>query len=270
MAEKNLMRSGRYSREWVKGFYDQAHVWWGPDPQEEGTHEGRLDAIRRHCGTAARRVLDLGAGSGMTAATLADAGYDVTAVEINDTDAATGRQLEAIPRAGKLSYLQGDFYDISLAGRFDVITCWQVFGIGSDADQRTLLRRIAHEWLAPGGMVLIDIYTHTWPILNAGKQWQLDPLPGVPGSVGMIERCHYDAVHGRWIDEWVPVNEPEKALSQSVRCYSPAELLMLIEHTGLRLACIDLEGKRIDPQSDEILLDKDIFNAWGYLAVFQK
>jgi len=104
---------------------------------------------------------------------------------------------------------------------------WEGFGLGSDADQRQLLRRIAQHWLAPGGYVVMDVYSPIGPARHAGSEVLLPPLEGVPGSVEMIERCHFDPVHSRWIDEWQPTQEPEKTFAPAIRCYSPADFLLL-------------------------------------------
>ncbi len=63
--------------------YTQAGIWWGDDPQAEGTHTERAAIIKRLCGAGKKRILDLGAGPGRTAAHLADQGHDVVAVELN-------------------------------------------------------------------------------------------------------------------------------------------------------------------------------------------
>jgi hypothetical protein len=68
----------------------------------------------------------------------------------------------------------------------------------------------------------------------------------------MIERAYYDPIYGRWIDEWQPVAEPEKALAQSVRCYTPADLLLLLEGTGLALKQLEVNGQALDLSSQAI------------------
>ncbi len=45
----------------------------------------------------------------------------------------------------------------------------------------------------------------------------------------MTERSFYDTVLGRWIDEWEPVGDIAKTRRQSIRCYTPADLLLLLE-----------------------------------------
>ena len=202
MKPGSLFQTGKYSNDWTKDFYDRAAIWWGSDPQAEGVHAARTQTIERLCGAGAKRILELGAGPGATAATLADLGHTVVAIELSPLRAQYARELAKIPRQGSLTILEADFYTVDLNARFDVICCWEVFGLGSDADQRRLLKRIAREWLAPNGSALVEVYNPIRPARDAGTEERLAPLKGVPGSVEMFERCHFDAVHGRWIIEW--------------------------------------------------------------------
>ncbi len=227
----------------------------------------RVKLIERLCGAGPRRVLELGAGGGGTAAAMADYGYSVVAVELNPVAAAYAIKRFKAPYNGAVTFLEADFYTVELEGQFDVVTCWQAFGIGSDADQRRLLKRIAQEWLAPGGSVLMDVYHPAGPARDHGKEWRLAPLPGVPGSVEMIERCQYDPVQGRWIDEWQPVANPENALAQTVRCYTPADLVLLLEGTELCLKTVEIEGEAIDVAANAQMAAKDWFaRDYGYLV----
>jgi SAM-dependent methyltransferase len=243
---KSLLRQEDYSQEWVKDFYSQAGIWWGEDPQAAGVHQTRVKSVERLCGGGSKTILDLGTGPGATAAALADAGHRVLAVELSPTRARFAKALAMIPRKGSLTVLEDDFYEMDIKDRFDVVCCWETFGLGTDADQRRLLQRMAQEWLAPEGSVLMDVYNPAGPARDAGKEWRLSPLPGVPGSVEMFERCHYDPVQGRWIDEWQPTANPEGSLAQTLRCYTPADLLLLLEGTGLRLKLIEIAGEAID------------------------
>ncbi len=265
MKPTSLFRLGNYSTDWVKDFYDQTSIWWGPDPQAQGVHAKRVETVERLCGKGARRILDLGSGPGATAAALADAGHTVVAVEFS-ARAQYAQELVKVPRKGSLTVLEADFYTVALEERFDVVCCWEVFGLGSDADQRRLLKRIAQEWLAPNGCVLMDVYNPIKPARDAGTEEVLPPLKGVPGSVEMIERCHFDPVHCRWIDEWQPTAEPDRALAQTLRCYTPADLLLLLEGTGLALKRIEVDGQVVETGTDRITTLGPLMEAWSYLA----
>ena len=82
----------------------------------------------------------------------------------------------------------------------------------------------------------------------------------------MINRCYFDPVHCRWVDEWQPTAAPEKTLAQTIRCYTPADLLLLLEHTGLMLKRIEVDGQAIDFHDEKMALSETLLEAWGYLA----
>ena len=103
MKPVSLFELGHYSLEWVKDFYTQAGIWWGPDPQELSVHNTRVKTIERLSGPGIKRILELGAGPGATAAAMADAGHSVIAIELSSTRAQYARELARIPRA-RFSY----------------------------------------------------------------------------------------------------------------------------------------------------------------------
>ncbi len=266
MERVSLLRIGDYSVDWTRDFYTQASTWWGPDPQPPGVHQKRVGIVERLAGPRPKKILDLGAGAGYTAAAMADRGHEVVAVESAPARARHAQELAKVARKGSLTALEADFYTVELAERFDVVCLWEVFGLGSDADQRRLLRRIAHEWLIPDGCILMDVYCPFRPARDAGTAVRLAPLEGVPGSVEMFERCHFDPVHCRWIDEWEPTAVPEQALAQAVRCYTPADLLLLLEGTGLALERIEVDGQVVDVHADKVVKSGPLMEAWIYIA----
>ena len=83
----------------------------------------------------------------------------------------------------------------------------------------------------------------------------------------MLERCHYDPVQGRWTDEWQPTANPEHALAQTLRCYTPADLLLLLEGTGLRLKSIEIAGEAIDVTANRRMINASWFaRDYNYLV----
>jgi hypothetical protein len=89
--------------------------------------------------------------------------------------------------------------------------------------------------------------------------------------VEMSERCHFDPRHCRRIDEGVPVAHPEEALARSIRCHSPADLLLLLEGTGLLLTEVEVADEALEvraPDGDQhITLSPALPEVWSYLAV---
>lgn len=258
---------------WVAPFYARQAAWSGgyTRPVESADHE-RVDQLLRLAGvgpdalTADQgplRVLELGAGGGQAAAAAAARGLRVTAVELVPELAAHARSLaptiaagpantaepditaapEIAPgpaghsrpngRAGSLSVLEGDFYTLDPGGPFDVVCYWDGFGIGSDDDQRSLLRRI-HGWLAPGGCALVEVYTPWYWAAAAGREQHFHD--------GSARRYGFDADGCRMLDRWWPEGREAEGVTQSLRAYSPADLRLLLEGTGLVLDRIEEGG----------------------------
>jgi SAM-dependent methyltransferase len=200
-------------------------------------------------------VLELGAGSGQMAAALADLGYHVVANELLAEVAARAQELAAVPRAGSMTVIQGNFYEFDPGREFDVVCYWDGFGLGSDADQRVLLRRV-REWLSPGGHALIEVYT----------PWYWPQAAGRTMILGRAERRYeFDGRGNRMLDTWWAREDPESAVTQSLRCYAPADLELLLEGTGLRL--IDVEpGGSYDAVSERYEADAPLERAMSYVA----
>lgn len=260
----SLFQRGTYSLEWVKGFYTQAGRWWGPEVN--GLEKLRAATIERLCGKGIKRILELGAGAGLTAALMANGGHHVVAVELSPIYAGYAREHLKTPRTGTLEIIEADFYTVELAGRFDVVCYWDGFGVGADADHRRLLQRIARHWLALGGSVLMDVFSPVKPLRDANTTVQLNPLEGVPESVKMNRRCHFDPLNCRWIDEWEPIDEPDKALAQTVRCYTPVDFLLLLEGTNLTLKHLEVDGEALDFKSGSIITNGPLMEAYSYLV----
>lgn len=50
-------------------------------------------------------------------------------------------------------------------------------------------------------------------------------------------------LHCRWIYEWVPTADPDKALAQTLRCYSLVDFRLLLDDTGLVIKQIKVGGE---------------------------
>jgi SAM-dependent methyltransferase len=230
--------------DWAKEFYSRTGAWWGGAEARisEDDHK-RVAAIRRHAGEPPARILELGAGYGGAATLTAQTGYAVTAVELGDR-----ADYSALP------LIKDDFYTVRLDGRFHAVSYWDGFGVGTDADQRRLLRRIATEWLEPDGVALIDVYNPlVWSRRHGRQEERLArPEDGYPHHLYNLKT--FDPETCTATDTWWDADSPDDRISQRLRCYSPADLALLLEGTGLRLATKEAD---------------DLQEQWSYLAVLR-
>lgn len=234
---------------WMNNFYSTTGKWWGPAESEitERDH-GRVALLKQIC-PEAKTVLELGSGYGNTAAVTADAGFDVVANELSDRiDFA--KKFAQQDLKGSLKFIKGDFYEADLGHGYGAVVYWNGFGIGSDNEQRRLLKRISSEWLAPGGKALIDIGNPFVRASWAGEEEHKDASPERGYQYAIDERTDYDPVHNRFIDTWWETGKPGNKLTQTLRNYTAADLVLLLEGTGLRLECIYVAGKRLELEAD--------------------
>lgn len=232
------------SMDWIKTFYCKAVEWWGESWYDGENLAERLAKIVKYLPEEDKRILELGAGTGETAEFLCQQGIQVTAVDLCDENIRLLNQIAE--KNTNLTVLQGSFYDVLLTEKFPVICLFECFGLSTDQDQRKLLKRISQEWLTEQGVVILDVYHPYSPIRNTGKKIELDRLEHIPGSVDMTEYTFYDPIKNRWIDIWEPKNDKSKAGMQSIRCYTPADLILLLEGTGLKIKCLDMNGESLD------------------------
>jgi SAM-dependent methyltransferase len=237
--------------EWAKEFYTK-QVLWGGWPAGWAAHSlsTLLAAVQRHPAAVARlagagpqRILELGAGPSFTAAALAAGGHSVVAVELVPECLANLRRLAAEVRREDLRVVEGDFYQLTLPEPFDVVCSFDGFGIGADAEQRRLLQRMAG-WLTPGGCALIDILTPWyWAAMEqkpreSERSWQTGQARG---------RWDFDPEGCRMVGPMWHVDDESHVVTQSIRCYAPADLRLLLEGTGLSLQALEgYESERYD------------------------
>ena len=218
--------------DWIERFYSLKSDWLGEPATIWDYERARARTIERLCGPPPKRVLELGAGSGGAAAATADLGYDVTAVELSVLRAANARQHASQPHSGALTVVEGDFYRAELGTGFDIVAYWDGFGVGTDDDQRRLLARIADSWLAPDGVALIDVFSPWVWARDAGKEKHALERR-VRG------RLDFHPLECRFTETVWPEHDESLAVTQTIRCYSPADLALLLDGTGLRITRIE-------------------------------
>lgn len=251
--------------DWVREFYSRTGAWWArADARVTGRDHARARLVREH-GTDTGTVLELGSGYGATAVAMAQAGYTVTAVEISDRVDHSAALAEGLP-PGSLTVHRADFYEVTLPGRFDVVCYWNGFGIGSDADQRRLLTRIAGEWLRPGGTALVDVFNpFVWASWD-GDEEHLTPDAAAGYDHDLRERTQFDPVTCTATDTWWESGNPGEPITQTLRCYTPADLSLLLTGTGLALSAI-VAGDQVLPPSPHPGLGSLLRDNHEYLAV---
>jgi SAM-dependent methyltransferase len=199
--------------------------------------------LMRRAGIHEGLVIDLGCGSGIWAAALVDAGYDVIGVDQSPALLEIARE-----RAPGARFVQGSLYDVKLPPCSAVTALGECFSYSVDrrAGRQALsivLRRIAAA-LRPGGLLVFDVMTagsepehgrRTW---SEGPDWLLcldareDPAAGTLTrriTVLRPEAEYYrrsDELHRLWL-------------------YSRGAALADLDAAGLRARTLTGYGRRV-------------------------
>jgi len=245
--------------EWVEAFYSKQEEWSGcytslPGPEDHERAQFVTAALAGQMG----RVLELGAGGGQSALATAKLGHEVTAIELVARTAAHARTLVPQAAPGTLHIVEGSFYTLPLPETFDVICYWDGFGVGTDAQQRMLLQRVAR-WLAPSGTVLMDINTPWYWARASGRQMSASTF---------VRQYDFDADGCRMLDHWWQAERPAERVTQSLRCYSPQDLRLLVEGTGLVLEQVE-PGGAVDYEAGTYASSVPLEQAMQYRALLR-
>ena len=241
---------------WASSFYDlQGRLTGCYDSVIHPYHHELATRATRFLGGPGR-VLELGAGGGQFAVAARMQGHAVTAIELVP---AAARRIQALAgeHTARVRVINGDFYTVDAGGPFDLVCYWDGFGIGADEDQRALLRRVAG-WLAPGGAALVEAYTPWYWARHAGFTRR---------APGYVQTYDFDADTCTLLDTYAP--EGEAAQTQRLRCYSPADLRLLLQGTGVTVQDV-WPGGRFDGDTGTWHPSVPLRECMSYTAVLRR
>ena len=232
--------------EWVRAFYEKQQQWADVcSGSVRNVHRRRAALIVCPRRKPPYRILELGCGGGQSAVALAELGHEVVGLDVLPAVIAHAQRLANGVPGGSVSFIETDFYEYRSNRPFDIVCYFDGFGIGSDSDQRHLLELVS-SWLRPTGRAFLDVYNPDYWEQQVGNEMSWSDVS---------RRYGYDRSERRMLDTWWPTGHPEKAVTQTLRCYRPEELEALIEETRLslvevtRCAEYDAPGTKSDPES---------------------
>jgi tRNA (cmo5U34)-methyltransferase len=177
-------------------------------PPYDAFYGGAIEALRL-AERPVRRVLDIGAGTGLLAAHVR---ATVPEVELTLLDGAAEMLRQARARlGGAAAYLHADFTDELPAGPWDAVVSSLAIHHLDDAGKRALLRSI-HAVLAPGGVFVNadQVAGPTDALERAYREWHERSARGLGATDGewraarermTHDRCSPVGDHLRWMRE---------------------------------------------------------------------
>ena len=209
-------------------------------------------------------VVEWGAGTGRLAVALAEAGHEVTAVELSKGMVEVGRE-----KGTTVEWARGDMRDASLGRRYGLAICAfnSLLCLLSVDDAVTFLRN-AHRHLAPGGLLGIEV--------SAFSPEELSDPPGGPvlrhdftrelfdgGSLDRFSISRYDPasqlLRMRLFYETYGASgllESKRAHGLTIRVVGRGELELMLGISGFEVEAAygGFEGEPFDEGSDHLIV----------------
>lgn len=232
-----------HSNHWTTDFYTLMYeVFKSTVTETAEMYQTQAQEVHQQLAYKPNHTLELGAGFGLFAKGFAPLTERMTTLDlIPEMVAFTKKHTPA-----NVNALCGNFYSIELSDKFDAIVYLDGFGIGDDAEQLSLLKRIK-SWLDPDGHALIDIYNATfWDRADGVKMALTDSV---------LRQYHYNKDNQRMIDTWWRRDEKDSKQTQSLKCYLPEQINALVKEAELHIeayypgATMDYETMTYSKQS---------------------
>lgn len=252
--------------DWVKAFYQAQNRWMGVYLRDiDAEHWQRVQKFRKlfpRYKSEELDILELGAGGGQTACLFAKDGHRVHTIELLEESCVHARQLaREYKLEKKLNIVQGDFYQYEFPEKaFDYILYFDSFGIGSDKEQQRLLGRAKH-WLKDEGRLFIEVGS-TWYWASEARGHEMD-------LGAYTRRYDFDFAGNRLLDYWWPKGKEDEILHQSLRCYTPSDLELLISPLGLALESY-WPGGRVDYLREQFIPEAELAEAMTFYTSIKK
>jgi len=151
-----------FSQAELDKFNELAHRWWDPQGPQKALHAlnpARLGYVADRVQLRGARVLDLGCGGGLLSEALAEAGADVTAIDLAP-DLLKIARLHGLESGIRVDYRQvsAEALAAEMQGGFDAITCMEM--LEHVPDPASILRACA-TLLRPGGRLFVSTLNRT-------------------------------------------------------------------------------------------------------------
>lgn len=220
-------------------FSEIAHRWWDPNSEFRPLHEinplrlGWIEAMAG--GLSGKRVLDVGCGGGILAEAMAQAGAEVTGIDLSERALGVAR-LHGLESGIVVTYrlVAAETFAAEHPGHFDVVTCMEM--LEHVPDPASVVAACARA-AKPGGTVV-------FATLNRNPKSYAFAILGAEYVLRLLPRGTHD---------W----------TKFVR---PAELARHARRAGLDLAAMN--GMTYNPLTRVYRLEPD--TSVNYLASFRK
>ena len=220
---------------------------------------------------ASSRVLELGCGTGRLTLPLAQAGHEVTGIDLSPAMLARAREKLAAEPASvrdRVTLREGDVRRIELTDTppFDLVLApFRVLQhFPAIADQLDVLAG-ARRCLRRGGRIVFDVFNPSYPMMTRDRSAEVEDTPVRPLPDGRTLRRTVRVMAVHWAEQvsdieliyYLGTGERTERVVQkfAMRFFTPAEVTHLVARAGFRLDALhgDFDRRPLDDAAPEII-----------------
>jgi len=158
----NATAAANYHQAELDKFAELANRWWDPQGPQKPLHAlnpVRLGYVTERLPLAGKKVLDVGCGGGLLSEAMAQAGAEVTAIDLAP-ELITVARLHALESGAKLDYKLQSVEALAeeQPGAFDAVTCMEL--IEHVPNPKAIIAACAQA-LKPGGRLFVSTINRT-------------------------------------------------------------------------------------------------------------
>ncbi len=232
-------------------FWSLLYEWMFP-PESFAEAREQAGKIQELAGLDKGAVLDLCCGPGRFSIPLAQAGFEVTAVDLDGFLLGKAREYAAAELA-KIEFLQADMKDFRRRAGFDlIISMYSSFGYFEDSQQDRQVLANCFESLRPGGRLLLDVRGKEIHAMSKVES----VADETPAGALLFQRSRVCDGWSRTVTDWVLIEgERVHRFEVRVNLYSGQELKAMLEDVGFGAVHIfgDLGGRPYDMQASRLV-----------------
>lgn len=249
--------------QWYEALFANFGKTYDKESFTQGT-AGEVDFVERELGSdRAKRILDIGCGTGRHAVELAKRGYNVTGFDLSEGQLRLARE-KAAAAGVNVTFERRDATEPHFQQEFDaaIMFCEGAFPLMETDEKNHAILRHAAAALRPGGKLLMTTLSALFPLFHSVKDF-LD----AGGSSTTNANLTFDLLTFRERSQLTFTDDDGQShtVQTNERYYTPPELRWLLKTAGF--AQVDLFGCHLGQFSREHPLTPDDFEM---LVVAQK